>query len=105
MDKAAPSPGREWTVTLWTGDGAQAARITGVDGQDAALLTAARALVGADVYLPRCARALVEGFDWRARQPRAWWLGEAPPRPPAPPPVREPLPPAAKPRGRWPWSR
>lgn len=108
VDPAPPRPGHEWTVTLWTEDGAQAARITGIDGRDAALLTAARALVGADALLPRCTRALVEGFDWRARRPRAWWLGEAPHRPPEPPapvePSEAPAPPE-KARGRWPWSR
>lgn len=107
-DRAGPRPGTEWTVTLWTEDGAQAAHITGIDGRDAALLTAARALVGEDVYLARCARARVEGWDRRRRRAVSWWLGEAPHRPPAPSPALPPMPPLpeqAKPRGRWPWSR
>lgn len=107
-DRAGPRPGTEWTVTLWTGDGAQAARITGIDGRDAALLTAARALVGEDVYLPHCARARVEGWDGRRRRAVSWWLGQAPQRPPemhAPASQPTPPPPQAAPRGRWPWSR
>jgi hypothetical protein len=107
-DIEGPRPGRDWTVTLWTADGREAARITGIAKRDGALLTAARALAGTDVLLPKCARAHIEGYDWRRHRPVSLWIGDAPPCPPEAPPIREPLPPAAapvRPRGRWPWSR
>lgn len=106
MERAGPSPEREWTVTLWLRDGTQAAQIIGIDRKETALLTAARALVGADVTLPRCYRALIEGWDARRRAQREWWIGEAPACPPEPPPpMPTPAPREAKRRGRWPWSR
>lgn len=106
MDRAGVPDDRAWIVTLWTADGAQAARITGIDRKDTALLTAARALVGADVTLPRCVRARIEGYDRRARREVSWWVGEVPPEPPTPPAVPDAPPtPAAKQGRRWPWSR